>query len=185
MLQAPLHDCRLRPTEEDRVSKVTIGTTQDEIIGEVEIKAPIERVFAALSSRDQLIRWFTDPGCPTEVWEFEARAGGRWRFVTADGGKPVNGVTQFEAEGEIIEIEPPHRLIYSWAANWHQDPARKTIVRWDLTSTPEGTIVKVTHSGLAGDSVAHQDYSGGWIGVLESLRTFSEDTAREPGLVSR
>jgi uncharacterized protein YndB with AHSA1/START domain len=160
------------------VSNVTIRATQDEIIGEVEIKAPLERVFAALTSCDQLIRWFTDPGCPTEVFEFEPLAGGRWRFVTADGGKPVNGVTKFEAEGEIIEIDPPHRLTYSWRANWHRDPMQKTTVRWDLTSSPEGTIVKVTHSGLAKDPVAHQDYSGGWIGVLESLQRFSEDEGK-------
>ena len=159
------------------VSKVT-SSTQDEVFGEIEIEAPIERVFDALTRRDQLIRWLTDPGCPTEVWVFEPWAGGRWRFATADGGKPVNGVTKFEAEGEIIEIDPPHRLIYSWMANWHDDPTQKTKVWWELTPSASGTIVKVTHSGLAKEPVAHKDYSGGWIGVLEFLQAFCEESGK-------
>jgi uncharacterized protein YndB with AHSA1/START domain len=171
----PPDKLRLEQTESEvRVSKVAMSSTQDEVFGEVEIKAPIERVFDALTRQEQLIRWFTDPGCPAEVWEFDPRAGGRWRFATADGGKPVNGVTKFEAEGEIIEIDPPRRLIYSWMANWHDNPAQKTKVSWELTPSATGTIVKVTHSGLAKEPVAHKDYSGGWIGVLESLQAFCE-----------
>jgi hypothetical protein len=57
------------------MSKVAMGTTKDEVFGEIEIKAPVERVFDALTRQDQLIRWFTDPGSPAEVWEFEPRAG--------------------------------------------------------------------------------------------------------------
>jgi uncharacterized protein YndB with AHSA1/START domain len=156
------------------LSEALISSTQDAIVGEIEIEAPIERVFEALIRQDQLIRWFSDPGCPAEIWEFEPRVGGRWRFVTPDCGKPVNGVSKFEAEGEVVEIDPPRLLIYTWIGNWHNDPAHKTQVRWDLTPSPAGTTVKVTHSGLAKDPVAHKDYSGGWIGVLDYLRKFVE-----------
>jgi len=34
--------------------------------------------------------------------------------------------------------------------------------------------VKVTHSGLAQEPVARQDYSGGWPGVVEYLKNFVE-----------
>jgi hypothetical protein len=34
--------------------------------------------------------------------------------------------------------------------------------------------VKVTHSGLALEKVAREDYRGGWPGVLEQLKTFVE-----------
>ena len=52
-----------------------------------------------------------------------------------------------------------------------------SIVRWELTPTPKGTHVKVTHSGLASEPQAAKDYSGGWPGVLEELKEFVEPRA--------
>jgi hypothetical protein len=43
-----------------------------------------------------------------------------------------------------------------------------------LTPTKSGTHVKVTHSGLANEPQAFKDYAGGWPGVLEELKTFSQ-----------
>jgi hypothetical protein len=34
----------------------------------------------------------------------------------------------------------------------------------------------VTHNGLAQDPEARKDYSGGWIGVVEKLKEFTERT---------
>jgi uncharacterized protein YndB with AHSA1/START domain len=68
----------------------------------------------------------------------------------------------------------PRLLVYTWIANWHDDKQRKTTVRWELESRGKGTHVKVTHSGLAQEKVAREDYRGGWPGVLEQLKTFVE-----------
>jgi uncharacterized protein YndB with AHSA1/START domain len=86
----------------------------------------------------------------------------------------VNGVSEFKCHGEIVEIDPPRLLVYTWIANWHDDKQRKTTVRWELESRGKTTHVKVTHSGLAQEKVACEDYRGGWPGVLEQLKTFSE-----------
>jgi hypothetical protein len=43
-----------------------------------------------------------------------------------------------------------------------------------LYSWLDGTLLKVIHSGLANEDVARKDYSGGWLGVLESLKKFAE-----------
>lgn len=147
---------------------------QDAIISEIEIAAPPERVFQALTDPKQLLRWWSDEACRAELWEFDARRGGRWRFKTAHSGKAINGVTDFEASGEILEFDPPRLLTYTWIANWHEQPSRRTVVRWELTSTKRGTLVKVTHSGLAQEAVARKDYSGGWPGVVELLKKFVE-----------
>jgi len=106
----------------------------------------------------------------------DARAGGRWRFEAADpSGKIVlNGVSDFKANGEILEYDPPHLLAYTWIANWHNQPGRKTLVRWELAPVGNGTRVKVTHSGLAEEPMARKDYSGGWPGVVEYLKQFVE-----------
>jgi uncharacterized protein YndB with AHSA1/START domain len=151
-----------------------VSANNDSIVTEIEIAAPAERVFKALTQPRELVRWFKNPSCPDHLWEMDARLGGRYRYVTEKGTVVVNGVSEFECHGEILEIDPPHLLVYSWIANWHDDKSLRTVVRWELTSDAAGTNVKVTHSGLAQENVARKDYSGGWPGVLEMLKQFAE-----------
>jgi uncharacterized protein YndB with AHSA1/START domain len=150
---------------------------QDAIISEIEIAAPADKVFKALTDPQQLIRWWGDQeACRATVWDMDSRRGGKWRFEATDptGKVKVNGVSQFKANGEILEVDPPRLLVYTWIANWHDQPARRTVVRWELTPSGSGTKVKVTHSGLAEETVARKDYAGGWPGVVELLKKFVE-----------
>lgn len=148
--------------------------TDDSAMSEVHVAAPPERVFKALTDSSELALWFTNPSCPVKVWEMDARPGGRYRYQTKKGELVVNQVDEFECHGEILEFDAPRLLVYSWIANWHDDKAQRTIVRWELTPKSGGTQVKVTHSGLRNIPVARQDYSGGWIGVLAGLKAFVE-----------
>ncbi len=159
------------------MSSAQITTGQDSIVTEIEVAAPPERVFTALTDPKQLMRWWGEEGpCKAKLWEMDARVGGRWRFETADpAGKIVlNGISDFKANGEILECDPPRVLAYTWIANWHNQPGRATLVRWELTPVGKGTRVKVTHSGLAKEPLARKDYSGGWPGVVEYLKNFVE-----------
>jgi uncharacterized protein YndB with AHSA1/START domain len=152
-----------------------ITPDQDSIVTQIEIAAPPERVFQALTDAQQLKRWFGSPECPAKVWEMDAGPGGHYRYVTEKGAVVVNNVSQFECHGEIVEYDPPRVLAYTWIANWHDDVTRRTIVRWELTPKSTGTLVKVTHSGLIQLPIARRDYAGGWPGVLEMLKKFAED----------
>ena len=147
---------------------------QDAIVSEIDIAAPSERVFRALTDANELKHWFTNPECPSKVWEMDARVHGTYRYATDKGSITVNGVNQFECHGEILECDPPRVLVYTWIANWHDDASCRTVVRWDLTPKSGGTHVKVTHSGLSTIPVARKDYSGGWVGVMEMLKKFVE-----------
>jgi uncharacterized protein YndB with AHSA1/START domain len=146
----------------------------DAIVSEIDIAAPPDRVFQALTDSRQLLRWFTDASCPVKFWNMDARKGGSYTYATEKSTIAVNGVIQFECQGEILEFDPPRLLAYTWIANWHMDKQRKTIVRWELEQKGTGTRVKVTHSGLAQEQVARDDYRGGWPGVVEKLREFAE-----------
>lgn len=156
-------------------SKTSITADNDAVVSEIHIAAPPERVFKALTDPGELLRWFTDASCPAILWEMDARPGGRYRHATAKGTVVVNGVSEFECHGEILEMDPPRLLVYSWIANWHEDKSHRTVVRWELTPEAGGTHVRATHSGLAEETVARKDYSGGWPGVLRKLKTFSEE----------
>ena len=147
---------------------------QDSIVCEIDIAAPPARVFQALTDAGELKRWFTNSECPVKSWQMDARLGGRYSYETQAGSVVVNGISEFKCHGEILEIDPPRLLVYSWIANWHLDPSRRTTVRWELTPKAGGTHLKVRHSGLASEAVARQDYSGGWPGVVEMLKKFVE-----------
>ena len=102
---------------------------------------------------------------------------GNVRLEAMDGAGIVRSILSVAGpgvHGEILEIDPPRLLVYSWIANWHDDTARRTVVRWELAAKSGGTHVKVTHSGLAQLPVARKDYSGGWPEVVEMLKQFIE-----------
>jgi len=156
------------------MTQATVTADLDAIVSEIDVAAPAPRVFQALTDRSELIRWFTDASCPVKLWEMDARLGGRYRYATEKGTVVINGVSEFECYGEIVEFHPPRLLAYTWVGNWHLDKQRKTLVRWELTPTASGTHVKVIHSGLAEEVAARRDYSGGWPGVLQALKNFTE-----------
>jgi len=146
----------------------------DAIVSEIQISAPPERIFEALTDPAQLQRWFTNPECPVKLWKMDARVGGQYSYSTAKGSVVVNGTSEFECHGEILEYDPPRLLAYTWFGNWHDDVKIRTVVRWDLTPKGSGTHVKVTHSGLTNLPIARKDYGGGWTGVVEMLKKFVE-----------
>ncbi len=149
---------------------------QDAIVTEIEINAPAERIFKALTDSKELMVWFNDASCPVKFWNMDARLGGHYTYETKKGTAVVNGVDEFKCHGEIIEFDPPRLLVYTWLGNWHDDKQRKTIVRWELTPSGGGTKLKVIHSGLAQEPASRKDYSGGWPGALENLKKFAENS---------
>ena len=147
---------------------------QDAVVSEIDVAAPPERVFKALTDASELKRWFTSPEAPVNLWEMDARVDGAYRYATQKGSIVVNEVSEFQCHGHIVEYDPPRVLAYTWFGNWHDDPTRRTLVRWELTQEGSGTHVKVTHSGLAHLPIARKDYTGGWPGVVEKLKGFLE-----------
>jgi uncharacterized protein YndB with AHSA1/START domain len=88
------------------MSKAIITPDLDAIVSEIEIAAPPERVFRALTDRAQLIRWWDNDACKCSVWEMDARVGGKWHFEASDpiGKVVINGVSDFKANGEIASM---------------------------------------------------------------------------------
>ena len=150
--------------------KVMVSPDQDSIVSEVEVAAPVERVFQALIDPQQLMQWFNNATCPVKFWKMDARAGGRYSYSTEETNLVINGINEFDCHGDILEIDPPRLLAYTWLGNWHEHPERPSMARWELSATKTGTRVKVTHSGLANEPIVRKNYAGGWPGVLEKLR---------------
>lgn len=157
--------------------KAIINPDQDAVVCEVEINAPPHLVFRALTSADQLMRWWTGEGGPCQVkrWEMDGRLGGKWKCVVFDptGEMVVHGVSEFESFGEIVEFEPPRVLSYTWSATFHSIPTHQSLVRWELSVLAQGTLVKITHSALK-DLPGGTGYVNGWPSVIQQLKQFAE-----------
>jgi uncharacterized protein YndB with AHSA1/START domain len=154
-----------------------ITPDQDAVVCEVRIAAPPERIFQALTSCDQLMSWWTGEGgpCRVKLWEMDPRVGGKWRLVAADptGKVMFNKVHEIENSGDIVEFDPPRLLALTWFSNAHAIPTHRSLVRWELTLQPAGTLVRMTHSGLK-DLPGGTGYADGWPHVIDSLMRFFE-----------
>ena len=90
---------------------------------------------------DRVWRALTDPGVLTQ-WllpnSFEPCVGHRFHFV-----RPVPGSTSEVIECEVIDLQPPFRLAYTW-----QDPADRapSVVTWTLLPVPGGTRLRLSHA---------------------------------------
>jgi uncharacterized protein YndB with AHSA1/START domain len=139
----------------------------DEIVSEIHIAAPPERVFQALVDPAQVVQWWGQAGV-YQCTQFHAdlRAGGKWRSagLGPDGGN-------FEISGEYLEIDRPRVLMCTWMASWTGDA--KTTVRWELEPAGQGTLVRIRHTGFAAQPSLAQSYRG-WPRMLGWLQAFLE-----------
>jgi len=152
------------------MANTIITPDRDAVISEIEIAAPPERVFDALVEREQVSRWSNSDAYQLVQWELEARVGGKWRSTSREKASSK----LFDHWGEVVAVDRPRTLAYTWFANWHSDQAHPTMVRWELTPSAAGTRLKVTHSGLAPLPGACEGYSQGWPGLLEAVKASVE-----------
>jgi uncharacterized protein YndB with AHSA1/START domain len=139
----------------------------------VEIKAPPERVWHALTTPAELSAWFQvkiegeiAPG--NEVW------------MTA---------TQAEYEGmrfrvRFVEMSPPCRFVWQWHPgevdpNVDYSREQRTTVTFTLEPTEAGTRVILAETGfdeisLTRRAKVYRDNSEGWAVVLDWLRKYVE-----------
>ena len=145
------------------------ATVTRRIVERIEITASSERVFEALTDPAQLLAWWGDRASfPSTEWQLDPRVGGKWLSRWRGPGG-----ASFTLGGEIIELVSPRLLVYSW---WDErfPGLPPTTVRYELASTPAGTLVTVTHDGFDGVRADFDDYNGGWSTVMRRLRAHAE-----------
>lgn len=135
----------------------------DAIVLDIEIAAHPSRVFTALTDPVQLAAWWSLDQEPV-AWELDLRIGGKWRAVGRDAS-----CGEWVLSGEILELDPPRALAYSWSEHSSSKTLEGTIVRYELTPVGSGTRLRLTHSEFRGAMAARQEYQGGWPGICRRL----------------
>jgi uncharacterized protein YndB with AHSA1/START domain len=123
---------------------------------ERRIDARPETVFSYLTDPRRYMRWM---GVDAQL---DPQPGGIYRVTVPQG---------FVALGEFVEIDPPHRVVFTWG--WEGDsPVPPGSSRVEITLTPDGhgTLLRLTHTGLPDDE-AVQLHKLGWDRYLDRLAT--------------
>jgi uncharacterized protein YndB with AHSA1/START domain len=150
-----------------RGARAVADVTAGMLLASVEIKARPERVFRALAS-EEIAKWWGSPELyRVTQWTGELKVGGQWRSVGVDrDGKP------FEVSGEFVEIDPPRKLVQTWAPKWVEGAVTK--VTYLLDEIEGGTRITVRHEGFGTSAMACQSHAEGWERVFAWLAIWLE-----------
>jgi uncharacterized protein YndB with AHSA1/START domain len=122
---------------------------------------------------DKLWKALTDPQFTSAYWfgttvESGWKKGSAWKLVGSDGA-----VTD---TGEILEIDPPLRVVIRWQNEWKPDLRAEGPSRCTIELEPVGSAVKLTltHEIDRPESKLIRAVSGGWPRVLSNLKSLLE-----------
>jgi uncharacterized protein YndB with AHSA1/START domain len=140
---------------------------------EVAIAASPDTVWGFLVDSDKATRWM---GMTAQL---DARPGGIYRCDVIPGNT---------ASGEFVEVDPPHRLVYTWGwepgeGGTNPVPPGSSTVEIELVPEGEGTLLRLTHRDLPSEEAA-KSHSHGWDHYLARLRiaASSGDAGDDPWL---
>ena len=161
------------------MSATTASTVTTQVY-RVYIKATPEAIWDAITNPD----WNERYGYRGRS-EYDLRPGGAFRCVASDEMRAM-GMAEQLVDGEVIEADPPRRLVQTWRFLWDENIASEgpTRVTFEIDDGPGGASrLTVTHelenapttaAYLAGEIA---DAGGGWSWVLSDLKTLLETGA--------
>lgn len=127
------------------------------------IKASPARVFEAWTTPEQMRQWSCPEGLNLADVQIDLRVGGPFLLDMED---PEGG--HHTAFGEYREIDPPHRLVYTW--DWKQEGDRmgETLITVEFQASGEHTEVVMTHEKMP--TIEMRDsHNEGWTSCLNRL----------------
>ena len=136
------------------------------LVFEIEIRSSPERIWEAITSPDFTRRYFHDTAIRSD-W----RQGSKVVWENPDG---TSG-----SEGEVIECDPPWRLVTSWSSLWDPELARETPSRvtWEIEERASSCLLRLTHDKLEGAPRTREAVRHGWPAIVEGLRACVEAAA--------
>jgi uncharacterized protein YndB with AHSA1/START domain len=127
---------------------------------EIYIKATPEQLWQAITDTQMRAKW-----------NFGALVSSTWKK-----GARIEGIGHGHLifEGEVLEVDPPRRLVYTQLALWSEEvkaegPSRVT---WEISQLRDSCRVLVTHDQLREN--ANEQLYGGWPMLLSGIKTLIE-----------
>src|ERR1700741_4989298 len=126
-------------------------------------RAAPEKLWSALTDVEFIKQYWFGIHCESQ-WT----AGSSWKLVSGDG--------QILDAGEIVEAEPPRRLVIRWQNQFKPELKAEGFSQCTMELEPSGTAVKLsnTHTIEREPSRFIEAVSGGWPKVMSNLKSLLE-----------
>jgi uncharacterized protein YndB with AHSA1/START domain len=153
-----------------------IGTTQ---VYRVYIKATAEAIWDAITKPE----WTERYGYCGRV-DFDLRPGGAYKGYTSEGMR-LMGAPEVGVDGEVLEANPPHKLVQTFRMVMDEAMAAQGFTRltYEIEERKNGVSrLTLTHelegapalAVLMAGGMEDQGAGGGWSWVLSGLKTLLE-----------
>ena len=140
----------------------------DQIVRSIEIEAPRERVWRAISTEREFAQWFG-----VKFLDGKFQAGARVKLTSTHPGCGYEGMEWFLT---VEKVEPPRLFSWRWSPGQTLGKGEpSTLVEFALEETKSGTLVTITESGFDRISLPHrakafEENTGGWEIQANALR---------------
>lgn len=133
-----------------------------ERVFEIYIRTTPERLWEALTGPDDRPNYAFGTR-----WSQPLGPGAAFQVVSAKAPGPLG-------QGEVLEWDPPRRLVQSMHALWSDEAAAEgaTTVTYEIEQVQDSCRLTVVHSELSEDASA--ELFGGWPMILSGLKTWLE-----------
>jgi uncharacterized protein YndB with AHSA1/START domain len=138
------------------------------------LETPMEKVYEIYirTTPEKLWEAITDPEIRRK-YNFGAtvnsdwKVGSRLQLGVPDAGMELGG-------GEVLESDPPHRLVHTMTALWSDEVKAEGVSRvtWEINQVEDSCQLILTHDQLR--EGANDQIFGGWPMILSGLKTWLE-----------
>ena len=131
------------------------------VVLDFELKSPIERVWHALTDSTTLSKWMM-----FKSNDFKPVVGHSFQFREAPGWDGV-------IDCEVVEVDKPHRLSYTWVSEVESNRRHSTMVTWTL-SEAEGGVTRLHLEQSGFQTGAKQEIGGAkysWMSMVDQLQS--------------
>jgi uncharacterized protein YndB with AHSA1/START domain len=131
------------------------------------IRTTPERLWSALTTPEFMRQDWFGMHCESD-W----KPGSPWKLVFADG--------RIADTGQILEADPPRRLVIKWRNDWKPELKAEgdSLCTFEIEAVrdlgPQAVKLSITHANERPDSKLIEAVSGGWPRILSNLKSLLE-----------
>ncbi|MGC8492216.1 MAG: SRPBCC family protein [Syntrophobacteraceae bacterium] len=137
--------------------------TESEFVYVTYIKTTPDKLWHALTNPEFMKQYWLGVHCESE-W----KPGSTWKMVSETG--------QITDMGEILESDPPRRLVIKWRHEWRAELKEEgySHCMFEIEPADNSTKLTVTHRIDRKPSKFIEAVSGGWPKILSNLKSLLE-----------
>ena len=145
-----------------------LNKSTEPLVIEKIFDAPVARVWQAMTTTEEMHRWFF------ELKEFQPVVGFEFDFTVEHEGNTYSHLCK------VTEAVPQKKLAFTWRYQGHEG---NSLVTFELLAEGKKTRLKLTHSGLETfpqtPQFARKNFEGGWNFISSALGDFVENADKE------